>query len=253
MTKVPMTIDINPRSGGTTGNRPLPQFARVLQAQSIGFMNYRALLVRLEKRLERNYMYLVSYTLSGSNGNVNNSGGTQSVVTDSGNINSDEGPNNNDRRHALVASGSFLLPGDITLGGVFTARSTMPFSAIAGVDINGDGNVTDYVPGTSRSAFNRGNDAEMLALVNAWRAVNNLAAINPAFSTNEFYSLDIRGSKAITLNGSRRVELIAQVFNVLNRKNIVGAWTTNALSPAFGTSVSASNMRQAEIAARFTF
>ena len=41
------SIDINPRSGGTIGNRPLPQFARALQAQSIGFMNYKALLVRL--------------------------------------------------------------------------------------------------------------------------------------------------------------------------------------------------------------
>src|SRR5262245_460251 len=129
----------------------------------------------------------------------------------------------------------------------------MPFSAIAGIDINGDGNVTDYVPGTSRNVFNRGNDADMLALVNAWRGVNALGPINPTFSTNEFYSLDLRGSKAITLTGARRVEVIAQVFNVLNRKNIVGLWTTNALSPAFGTSVSAAPMRQAEIAVRFTF
>jgi len=262
MTKVPMTIDINARPGSysvasntfvATGPRPLPQFARVLQAQSIGFMNYKALLVRLEKRLEHNYMYLVSYTLSGSNGNVNNSGGTQSVVTDSGRISSDEGPNNSDRRHALVASGSFLLPSDVTVGAIFTARSSMPFSAIAGVDVNGDGNITDYVPGTSRNVFNRGNDADMLALVNAWRGVNGLAPINPTFSTNEFYSLDLRGSKAITLNTGRRVEVIAQVFNVLNRKNLVAAWTTNALSPAFGTSVSAAPMRQAEVAVRFTF
>jgi hypothetical protein len=136
---------------------------------------------------------------------------------------------------------------------VFSYRSTMPFSALAGIDINGDGNVTDYVPGTNRNAFNRGNDADMLALVNAWRGVNALGPINPAFSTNEFYSLDIRGSKAIALNAGRRVELIAQVFNVLNRKNLIAAWTTNALSPAFGTSVSASNMRQAEIAVRFTY
>src|SRR4029453_17872926 len=102
---VPMSIDINPRSGGTTGNRPLAQFARVLQAQSIGFMNYKAMLVRLEKRLDHNYMFLVSYTLADTNGNVNNSGGTQSVVTDSAHINYDEGPNNSDRRHSLVASG----------------------------------------------------------------------------------------------------------------------------------------------------
>ncbi|PYR82138.1 MAG: hypothetical protein DMF87_02735, partial [Acidobacteria bacterium] len=253
MTKVPMTIDINPRSGGTTGTRPLPQFARVLQAQSIGFMDYKALLVRFEKRFEHNYMYLVSYTLADTNGNVNNSGGTQSVVTDSAHLNFDEGPNNSDRRHALIASGSFALPGDVVIGGIFTARSTMPFSATAGIDINGDGNVTDYVPGTTRSAFNRGDDASALAAVNTWRAANGLAAISPTFSTNEFYSLDLRGSKSIPLTAGRRVELIAQVFNVLNRKNIVAAWTTNALSPAFGTSVSASNMRQAEIAVRFTY
>jgi hypothetical protein len=198
-------------------------------------------------------MYLVSYTLSGSNGNVNNSGGTQSVVTDSAHINYDEGPNNSDRLHTLVASGSFLLPANVTIGGVFSYRSTMPFSAIAGVDINGDGNVTDYVPGTTRNVFNRGDDAAMLTAVNAWRAVNNLGPISPAFSTNEFVSFDLRASKAITLTSGRRVELIGQVFNLFNRKNILGAWTTNALSPAFGTSVSAAPMRQAEIAARFTF
>ena len=248
-----MSVDINPRSGLTTGTRALPQFARILQAQSIGFMDYKALLVRLERRLDHRYMYLVSYTLADTNGNVNTSGGTQSVVVDSAHINYDEGPNNSDRRHTLIASGSLLLPADVTVGGVFSYRSTMPFSATAGIDINGDGNVTDYVPGTTRNVFNRGRDADMLAAVNAWRAVNNLAAINPSFSTNEFYSLDIRASKAITLSASRRVELIAQVFNLFNRTNILAAWQTNALSSAFGTSVSAAPMRQAEIAARFTF
>jgi hypothetical protein len=43
------------------------------------------------------------------------------------------------------------------------------------------------------------------------------------------------------------------VFNILNRKNIIAAWTTNALSPAFGTSTSAAPMRQAEVAVRFVF
>jgi len=47
--------------------------------------------------------------------------------------------------------------------------------------------------------------------------------------------------------------LIAQVFNLLNRKNLLAVWQTNALSPAFGTIPSASNMRQAEVAVRITF
>src|SRR5262245_48059340 len=254
MTKVPMAIDINPRSGGTTGNRPLPQFGRVLQTQSIGWADYKALLLRLEKRLDHNYMYTVSYTLASTNGNVSSSS-FLSTVTDSAHIEFDEGPNNSDRRHALVASGSVLLPFEINVGAVFTARSTMPFSAIAGVDLNGDAAVTDYVPGTTRNVFNRGKDAEMMALVNAYRAANNLPGLLVSqVDTNEFYALDLRASKSIRVSNDRRVELVAQVFNLLNRKNLLaGGWVTNVRSSTFGTSVSAAPMRQAELGLRFVF
>src|SRR6185503_2594739 len=226
MTKVPMAIDINPRSGGTTGLRALPQFGRVLQTQSIGFADYKALLVRLEKRLDHNYMYTVSYTLAGTNGNVSSSS-FSSTVTDSAHI---------------------------VFGAAFTARSTMPFSAIAGTDLNGDANITDYVPGTTRNVFNRGNDAEMMARVNAYRATVGMAALPASqINTNEFYGLDVRASKSIRLATDRRVELVAQVFNVLNRTNLLAAWQTNARSAAFGTITSAANMRQAELAVRFSF
>jgi carboxypeptidase family protein len=253
MTKVPMAIDVNPRSGGTTGNRPLPQFGRVLQTQSIGDVTYKALLVRLEKRLDRNYMYTVSYTLASTNGSVSSSS-FSSTITDSQHPEYDRGPNNSDRRHAVVASGSVLLPYDVMLGAVFTARSTMPFSAVAGIDLNGDAAITDYVPGTTRSVFNRGIDAEMLAKVNAYRAATSLAPIAASqISTNEYYGLDVRASKSIPISAGRRVELIGQVFNLLNRTNLLAAWQANALSTAFGTSVSAANMRQAEVAVRFSF
>jgi hypothetical protein len=253
MTKVPMPIDINPRSGGATGNRPLPQFGRVLQTQSIGFADYKALLVRLEKRLDHSYMYTISYTLASTEGNVSNSS-FSSTVTDSAHIEYDEGPNNSDRRHALVASGSVLLPYDVVLGAVFTGRSTMPFSAIAGVDLNGDGAITDYVPATTRNVFNRGKDTEMLATVNAYRATAGLSPIAASqISTNEYYGLDVRASKAFPVSAGRKVEVIAQVFNLLNRTNLLALWTTNARSSAFGTSVSAANMRQAEVAVRFSF
>jgi hypothetical protein len=213
MTKGPMAVDVNPRSGGATGNRPLPQFGRVLQQQSIGFANYKALLVRLEKRLDHNYMYTVSYTLAATRGNINNIG-PSATITDSANLRYDIGPNNSDRRNALVASGSFLLPGSVNVGAVFSVRSTMPFSAIAGVDLNGDANVTDYVPGTTRNVFNRGGNAQALALVNTYRATTGLAPIPESqINTNEFYGLDTRVGKSIAVSAGRRVELVAQVFN----------------------------------------
>jgi len=253
MTKVPIGIDVNPRSGGTTGVRALPQFGRVLQTQSIGYMNYKALLVRLEKRLDHNYMYTVSYTLASTYGNISSSS-FSSTITDSAHPEYDRGTNNSDRRHALVASGSVLLPYDVVLGTVFTARSTMPFSAIAGVDLNGDANVTDYVPGTTRNPFNRGNDTQALAAVNAYRATLGLAPIPASnINTNEYYDLDVRASKSFPISAGRKVEVIGQVFNLLNRTNLLAAWTTNARSTAFGTIVGAANARQAEVALRFSF
>jgi hypothetical protein len=253
MTKVPMAVDINPRASGATGPRPLPQFGRIYQNQGIGWSDYTALLARLEKRFGDRHMYMVSYTLMDTDGTVNNSS-FASTVTDAANFNLDRGPNNSDRRHTLVASGAVMFPYEVNLSGVFSARSTMPFSAVAGIDLNGDASNTDYVPGTSRSVFNRGKDADMMALVNAWRATRALGPLPASgIDTNEYYTLDIRVTKAFEVGSQRRVELVAQVFNLFNRTNLLQAWTTNALSGAFGTSTSAANKRQAEFAIRYAF
>jgi hypothetical protein len=253
MTKLPLTVNINPRSGLTTGPRPLQQFARIDQAQSIGELTYKALMVRLDKRFDSRYMYLISYTLAKADGNLAATGPFTSVVTHAEDPALDFGPAANDRRHALVASGAVLLPYDVTLGGVWTLRSTMPFSAIAGRDLNGDALVTDYVPGTTRAMGTR-DDARMLDAVNTWRAVNGLGAIAGAqIDENKYNSVDMRASKAFPLGGNRRVELIAQVFNVFGSDNLQAAWTTNALSNSFGRVLQAFNRQQAELAVRFAF
>ena len=216
-------------------------------------MNYKALLVRLEKRFEHNYMFMMSYTLASTKGTVNNIG-PSSTVTDSAHLEYDNGPNNSDRRHALVASGSFLLPADVTVGAVFTARSTMPFSAIAGVDLNGDAAITDYVPGTTRNVFNRGNDAQVMALVNAYRATNNRAGSAGVADQHERV---LRPRHAREQGDPAHFESEARSdrpgLQPAEQDEPAAAWQTNALSPAFGAIASAANMRQAEVAVRFTF
>jgi len=252
MTRLPLTVDINPRSGLTTGVRPLPQFARIDQQQSIGELTYKALMVRLEKRFDDRYLYLFSYTLAKADGNLA-SPGISSRMTQSENPALDEGPAANDRRHVVVASGSVLLPYDVTLGGVWTLRSTMPFSAIAGRDLNGDAVVTDYVPGTTRAMGTRDN-ARMMEAVNSWRAANGLRPVPASqIDTNRYNGLDMRASKAFPLGGNRRFELIGQVFNVFGSDNLEAAWNTNALSDSFGRILSATNRQQAEVAVRIAF
>jgi len=254
MTKVPTAVDINRRAGDVpTAPRARPQFQRINQIQSIGEVDYKALLVRLEKRFDQRYMYGFSYTLADSFGNLPG-GATTFTVTQAELPDLDEGPSSSDRRHAIAASGSVLLPANITLSGVFSYRSTMPFSATAGVDLNADANITDYVPGTTRSAFNRGDNENMMALVNAWRISRGLAALPASqIDTNEFATLDVRVSKSFQIRGRQSLELMAQVFNLLGRDNLQPTWSTNALSNAFGRIQQALNRQQAELVVRFAF
>lgn len=254
MSKVPTAIDVNRRAGDVpTAPRGMTQFQRINQVQSIGEVDYKALLFRLEKRLDQRYMYMLSYTLADSYGNLPG-GATTFTVTQAEAPGLDDGPSSSDRRHAITASGSVLLPADITFSGVFTYRSTMPFSATAGVDINGDANITDYVPGTTRSAFNRGDNEALMALVNTWRASRGMAALPVSqIDTNEYASLDVRASKSFSLGGRQTLELMAQVFNLLGRDNLQPTWSTNALSNAFGRIQQGLNRQQAELVFRYAF
>jgi hypothetical protein len=239
-----------------TGAKPRPTWGRMITLQSKGEHQYRALLVRLDKRYARRHQYLLSYTLAKQD---NTGAGTNPLVTDFYNPGLDFGPGSADRRHTLVASGSVLLPLDIMVGAVWTLRSTMPFSARAGLDLNNDGTTTqllqgDYVPGTTRNIGNRDNE-QMLAAVNAWRALNGRAPIAASqIDTNDYNRVDIRASKAFILGGSRKVEFIAQVFNLLGRDNLGGiaqGWQDNALSDSFGRITTVDARQQAELAVRF--
>jgi outer membrane receptor protein involved in Fe transport len=234
---------------------PMPGWSRISEVQAVGTQRYRALMVRVDKRFSNRYLALASYTLGKIDDNTG--GGTQSAtptLTDFYHPGFDTGPGPTDRRHNFVGSGSVLLPWDVTLGAVWTVRSTMPFSAIAGVDLNGDGMVTDYVPGTTRNQGNRNLDMD---LVNAWRATRGLGPIDPKqIDKNTYNRIDLRGSRSIDLGGDRKIELIGQVFNVLGTDNLLGigsGWVTNALSDAFGVIPSAQPRQQAELAVRFAW
>ena len=159
-----------------------------------------------------------------------------------------------------------MLKYDVNIGAIWTLRSTMPFSARAGLDLNRDGvtvnqQQTDYVPVTTRDVFNRGRNTELVAIVNAYRATtrdsshpNGYAPISEGqIDTNTVNQLDVRITKAISLGENRKLEFIAQVFNVLGRDNLGGigqSWVENALSDSFGRLLTVLPRQQAELAVR---
>jgi hypothetical protein len=218
-----------------------------------GWSNYRALYVRLDKRMSSRYMYLISYTRDWTENNVAN------PVADFYHPDLDAGPDG--RKHTVVASGTARLPFDLTLGAVWTVRSALPYSALAGVDLNGDGvSNNDYVPGTTRNQAGRNDSgtAQVLQKVNEWRAVRNLAPIPASqLQSSNFNRFDIRVSRSINLGGARSVDLVAQVFNVFGRDNLVGGTgggaVNTATSNAFGKYTIAAPRQDAEVGISFKF
>ena len=256
----PTTENINTRDPKTLV-RPLPEWGQIVSTDPIGIWSYKALLVRLEKRLSHRYQYQVSYTLAkmdsnyGSNDAVGIGQGGQ--ITDYYNPQFDLGPQNADRRHALVISDGFQLPADVIIGTIFNFRTTDPFTARAGVDLNGDGvATTDYVPGTTKNMGNRDN-AAMMTAVNAYRATLGLAALPESqIDTNTLYRFDLRVSKGFSLGGDRKIEVIGQLFNVTGRTNLGGVgsvWQTNARSAQFGQILTAQARQQGDVAIRFVW
>src|SRR5437867_1011664 len=270
-TDIPTDVQVNTRNPVTLV-RPLPEWGQIIQRQPIGLFTYKALLVRLEKRLSNRYQYQLAYTLAKQDSNAATPDtvgiGLGGSITDVYNPGWDIGPANNDRRHAVVLSGAALLPADIVVGAIWNFRTTTPFSARAGVDLNGDGQSTgggagvggnyptDYVPGTTKNMGNR-DSATMLAAVNAYRATLNLAPVPESqIDNNRLSQCDLRVSKALTTGRGTKVELIGQVFNVLGRDNLGGLssqYVTNVRSDSFGRILTSLPRQQGEVAVRFVF
>jgi hypothetical protein len=243
---LPLTYNIN-QPFTPTGPRPLPEWGQITITKTIGNYDYKAFLVRLEKRLSHHYQYQVAYTLSKQD--------TDFGWTDAYVHTQDVGPSSSDRRHQLVMSSGIQLPADVVAGVIFSYRTPTPFTASAGIDLNNDGSTNDAVPGTHRGQGNREN-AAVLQAVNAYRATRGLAAISESqIDTNRLSRVDLRVTKGFGIGG-RKIELVGQVFNLFGTDNLGGIGTSqvgNALASNFGQIPNAQPRQQGEIAIRYVF
>ncbi len=227
----------------SNGSRPLPAWNQILQHTPEGAAKYGALFARVDKRFSNRFMSTVSYTYSSSRDN-----NLQNTVVNYANPQLDWGPSAIDRKHALVASGTVLIPGSVMVGAIWTLRSSLPFSAYSGLT-NLDA-TSQYVVGTSR---NQGGRNLNLSTINTFRASYGLAPVSH-IDSSAYDSVDLRASRSFFNYGSRSVEIVGQVFNAFGHENLVNAaMTSNARSASFGKITNAGTLQQVELAARFTF
>ena len=116
-------------------------------------------------------------------------------------------PTRTDARHRFTINGTWNAPAGFRVSPVFRYKSATPFNVLAGVDLNGNGVNFDLPPGVT--------------------------TLNSARYT-DFKQFDLRLAKTITIVKDKRIEKIAEGFNVTNSKN-PGGYVTSKASATFGT------------------
>ena len=126
-----------------TATNPQPPYAAIQADVNDGYLFYDALDVSLTHSFSNRASMLISYTWSHAIDNVDPdaTGQNPNDPLQTGHI--ENGNALYDQRQRFVASGMYILPGKITLGGVLTLGSGLPYNYVTGANNSGDGATTD--------------------------------------------------------------------------------------------------------------
>lgn len=113
-----------------TLQRVNPAYSAINAFGNGGWNRYRALQVQVTAVTGARQFLKVAYTLAANRSNTNATLSTGSA-SNPFDYSEDEGPADNDARHALVADGSIALPGRVQLSGIMRYHSAFPYSAIS--------------------------------------------------------------------------------------------------------------------------
>jgi hypothetical protein len=235
-------------------NRVDPNYVtNVWQRANIAEYTYDALNVILEKRESHGWSGRVSYTLAYSRGNTS---GAQTATANMQFLNDyrldlSEGPTDYDRRQNLVISGRGELPKThgMTLSGTLRLLSGLPFTLVdTSSDPDRNGVLFDPLPAGTYS----GNGPNAVT-------VENKGGRNGAYGPG-FAQFDTRVGWRFHFNGSKTLDLSADLINVTNRANFVSPVTSANQSDRRSTNFlllttlyGGGQPRQAQVGIRFGF
>jgi hypothetical protein len=230
---------LNPAADCSTG---------VLQFDvSGGRSTYKGLLLRIDKRLSRNFMFVTSYAYQDING-------YNGLHLDS-NWNASNGPTMG--RQELTFSGVWNLPLGFEVSTITTFGSRGPFEPVlSGLDLYGDGSGNSNTVGSvplPGAGYNRFgvtlNESDLARYVNqfnqqyAGKTTPTGQAI-PTITLPAHYSFgrnstseDFRATKTFRLRERVKLNIFGEVFNAFNYANL-GGYGDNLLDPGFGQATS---------------
>jgi len=220
------------------GDGTLPSNA-ILAITSDGYSRYKAFTAKWDKRFSKRFQYTASYALSRLNTTSTDGLGQGAGVLVNRNVAANYGPAQLDRTQRLTMNGIVELPLGIRASLLSAHSSGLPQSiSVGSADLNGDGITGDLLPGTHRGSLGRDISSvdQLNTLIRQYnqqyagklspRGQRNpyLFEYGPGVTFNDSYiSQDLQLSKAFRIRERLRVEGTAQVFNLFNISNLVGA------------------------------
>ena len=214
---------------GTVYNPVVGGPDQVVNLESSVGTRYDALLASLEKRWGNGQQLRASYTLARARNYVNDDQipfGAGPI--DPNDLQKEYGPTPNEQRHRLVLSGSFLLPLELRLSGIWTLASGVPMDILMP-------DASTRVPTLPRNAGGREfkTAAELNAYITTLNASGGINGVplplvgDDAKFNDGFDSLDLRLSRRFAVTRSFSLEAIVECFNVFNVTNILGVSKSN--------------------------
>ncbi len=223
------------------GGRTYPEVGDLFVQTNTGKSNYHGVTFEAEKRFAKRFGFHGSYTLSRVRNNVD-SLANLADIPEQQDIEGETALSRQDVRHRFTLTLMSEVPADVPVvrgvkvSGLVSLESGRRFNIFAGRDFNLDGN-----PNTDRPGL-----------------IGRNAYEGPAYA-----SVDLRISRQFTVNHRARLDLMLDVFNLLDRvnvKDINTVWGSidypNTPPPAtlgFGTPRDVFNPRQVQFGAKLKF
>jgi hypothetical protein len=262
-----------PGPGPIDARRPIPQLSAIRAIRFDGKSIYHALTFKAERRFDGRFSFNAAYTLSRSLDDASSPGATafeSNVPQDVRNIfPGEEALSSFDRRHQLVASGSYQLPFFERAGGtaellaagwrlnaILTVQSGAPFTVNLAQDIanigSGPFQRPDRIGDPNLSAGQRSAAEWFNTAAFALQAPFTFGSAprNSVFAPG-FAVVDLSVQKDWQVNEGR-LQFRWEIFNLLNRANFD---VPNRIfgTPNFGRIFSAQNAREMQFGLRYSF
>jgi len=232
-----MNIDQKVPMNGTCCTRPLdqafadsgqPELASVRDEQSIGRSHYDGMNLSYRRRMTRRFMVNANYTLAWAYSYGAGGGSFRNYPRLSTNpfASYEWGPSPNDERHHITVSGIVDLGKGFQLAPILQFGTARPYTLTNSSNTlnTGGGTATAVVVPTNNPTDWFAFAGDNAGAQNCFYGLNGvaqgctIAAYDP-LRGQDFFQLDLRLAKNISLGERFRLQFIAQAFNLTNRAN----------------------------------